>query len=249
MTSQVTLVSAFLSNVNERDDRLLDKYYELGKVLLKTTINKIIFLDEIMYELINNKDNNYNKDTTLLIKINKKDIYFYQYIDYLTYFDLNTQNKKKDTMEYIFTQCNKTEWVKEAILLNYFNTENFIWVDFGIRHIFKLSNNEEFINKINNLQYKVYDNIRIGNIWNLDIAYSINIYKDIAWYFAGGVFGGNKNNLIKFSELMRSKCIEIMTKKNTIMWEVNIWYLIYIENRDLFDNYTCDHNNTLIDNY
>ena len=49
MTSQVTLVSAFISNVNNRDDRLLDKYYELGKVLLKTTINKIIFLDEIMY--------------------------------------------------------------------------------------------------------------------------------------------------------------------------------------------------------
>ena len=94
MTSQVTLVSAFISNVNNRDDRLLDKYYELGKVLLKTTINKIIFLDEIMYELINN---NYNKDNTLLIKINKKDIYFYKYIDYLIDFNLHTQTIKKDT--------------------------------------------------------------------------------------------------------------------------------------------------------
>ena len=179
MTSQVTLVSAFISNINNRDERLLDKYYELGKVLLKTSINKIIFLDEIMYELINN---NYNKDNTLLIKINKKDIYF------LINFELNTQNIKKDTMEYIFTQCNKTEWIKEAILLNHFNTENFIWVDFGIRHVFT-SSDEEFINKINNLQYKIYDNVRIANIWNLDILYFINIYKDIACYFAGGVFG------------------------------------------------------------
>ena len=245
MTSQVTLVSAFISNVNNRDDRLLDKYYELGKVLLKTTINKIIFLDEIMYELINN---NYNKDNTLLIKINKKDIYFYKYIDYLIDFNLHTQTIKKDTMEYVFTICNKTEWIKEAILLNYFNTDNFIWVDFGIRHVFTLSD-EEFINKINNLQYKIYDNVRIANIWNLDILYFINIYKDIAWYFAGGVFGGNKNKLIKFADLMKNKCIEIITKNNTIMWEVNIWYLIYTENKDLFDSYVCDHNNTIIDNY
>ena len=198
-----------------------------------------------MYELINN---NYNKDNTLLIKINKKDIYFYKYIDYLIDFNLHTQTIKKDTMEYVFTICNKTEWIKEAILLNYFNTDNFIWVDFGIRHVFTLSD-EEFINKINNLQYKIYDNVRIANIWNLDISYFINFYKDIAWYFAGGVFGGNKNKLIKFADLMKNKCIEIMTKNNTIMWEVNIWYLIYRENKDLFDSYVCDHNNTIIDNY
>lgn len=33
------------------------------------------------------------------------------------------------------------------------------------------------------------------------------------------------------------------------MWEVNIWFLIYLENKDLFDYYSCDHNNTIIDNY
>ena len=48
---------------------------------------------------------------------------------------------------------------------------------------------------------------------------------------------------------MKNKCIEIITKNNTIMWEVNIWYLIYRENKDLFDSYVCDHNNTIIDNY
>ena len=33
------------------------------------------------------------------------------------------------------------------------------------------------------------------------------------------------------------------------MWEVNIWYLVYKENKELFDNYYCNHNNTIIDNY
>ena len=40
-----------------------------------------------------------------------------------------------------------------------------------------------------------------------------------------------------------------MTSKNTIMWEVNIWYLIYKENKELFNSYGCNHDKTLIDNY
>ena len=37
----------------------------------------------------------------------------------------------------MFINCNKTEVIREAIELNYFNTEDFIWLDFGIRHVFK----------------------------------------------------------------------------------------------------------------
>jgi hypothetical protein len=140
--------------------------------------------------------------------------------------------------------------MRQAINLNHFKTNNFIWIDFGIKHIFQSScTDEEFVEKINRLKYKTYDNVRIGGIWNLNFKFNIDIYKDVAWYFAGGVFGGNKNSLLKFAELMKEKCIDIMTSKNTIMWEVNIWYLIYSENRGLFDSYDCNHNTSLIDNY
>jgi hypothetical protein len=153
----------------------------------------------------------------------------------------------------MFTMCNKTEWVKRAIYLNYFKTENFIWVDFGIKHIFNGSfsycSDEDFIEKINKLNDKKYNKVRIGGIWNISYDYNIDIYKNVAWYFAGGVFGGNIHSLEKFGNLMKSKCIDIMTSKNTIMWEVNIWYLIYNENKLLFDIYGCNHNASLIDNY
>ena len=188
-----TIVSAFVSNINNRDD--------------------------------------------ITLKINS-----------LSQFNLNTDNPNKDTIEYIITQCNKTEWVKSAIELNTFNTNNFIWVDFGIRYIFNCSD-KEFIEKIDELKYKVYKNVRIGNIWNLQNNYNINIYKDIAWYFAGGIFGGNKESLLHFSNKIKEKCIDIILTKNTLMWEVNIWYLIYIENKEIFDNYSCNHNNSIIDNY
>ena len=240
-----TIVSAFLSNVNSREDKNIYTYYNYGKLLLKSSTPKIIFLDEIMFDLI---DEDYDKNNTLLIKINNFDSYLDDYKNLITDFEINTSTPKKDTLEYMLTMCNKTEWIKKAILLNHFNTDNFIWVDYGIKHVFKCSD-DEFIEKINNLFNKSNPSIRIASIWNLEYIYNNDIYKDILWYFAGGVFGGNKNMLLEFSDLMKTKCIEIITTKNTIMWEVNIWYLIYNDNKELFDGYYCDHNDSIIDNY
>ena len=240
-----TIVSAFLSNVNLRDDKNIHTYYNHGKLLIKSILPKIIFLDDEMFNLIGD---DYDKNTTLIIKIDKYDSYLYDYKKLITNFEINTTYPKKDSIDYMLTICNKTELIKKAILLNYFNTDNFIWVDFGIKHVFKCSD-DEFIEKLNNLYNKYNSTIRIAAIWNLEYNYNIDVYKNVAWYFAGGVFGGNKNILLQFAELMKTKCIEIITTKKTIMWEVNIWYLIYLENKELFDAYYCDHNDSIIDNY
>jgi hypothetical protein len=238
-----TIVSAFVNN-NLHEDTIMNKYYKNGILLLKTNIPKIFFLDETMLNLIGE---DYDKSNTILIKISKEDNYLNNYREFIT--DLiHTDNRTKDTLDYIFTICNKTEWMKNGILLNNFNTENFIWVDFGIRQVFKCSD-DEFIDKVNNLHDKIYSNVRIAKIWNIDITYCIDIYKNIAWYFAGGVFGGNKTQLLLFSEKMKNTCIEIITTKNTLMWEVNMWYLVYLDNKELFDTYFCDHNDSIIDNY
>ena len=127
-----TIVSAFVSNVNERYSDSLKRYYEHGRILMKSKTPKVIFVDEIMFDLIGNE---YDKTNTVIIKINKTDSYLYNYTSYLTNFQLNSTDHSKDTIEFMFTMCNKTEWVKRAIYLNYFKTDNFIWVDFGIKHI------------------------------------------------------------------------------------------------------------------
>jgi hypothetical protein len=103
--------------------------------------------------------------------------------------------------------------------------------------------------KINNMKYKLYDNIRIGHIWDLNYINNRDIYKDILWYFAGGVFGGNKTNLILFADIIKHFCIDIMVNRNTIMWEVNVWYLVYNYNKNIFNTYHCDHNDSICDNY
>ena len=90
-----TIVSAFVSNVNDRYDNALNRYYNFGKLLLKSNIPKIIFVDEIMFELIGD---DYNKKDTLIVKINKKKSYLYDYAAHLTNFQLNSTDYTKDTI-------------------------------------------------------------------------------------------------------------------------------------------------------
>jgi hypothetical protein len=241
-----TIVSGFISNVNKRTDVNIEKYFELGKILLKAKIPKIIFVDETMYEKIEIFDNEYTK----IILIDKSDYELYQYMnnDILTNFHLNSDNDAKNTIEYMFTMCNKTEWINQAIELNHFNTEQFVWIDLGIKHVFKCDE-DRYVNILESLNEKKYENVRIGSIWNLDMIYAANIYKDITWYFAGGVFGGNKEKLLIFSKLMKEKCLQIINEQKTLMWEVNIWFLIYLENKELFEPYYCDHNDSILMNY
>jgi len=241
-----TIVSGFLTNVNQKHDCNMEKFVDLGLLLLKAKTPKIIFVDEGMFEHIKTYDNEFTK----IILIDKKDYELYQYMnnDVLTNFSLNTDNPAKDTIEFMFTMCNKTEWIRQAIELNHFNTEQFVWVDFGIRHVFRCDD-DSYMNILESLYNKNYDNIRIGTIWDLETQYNFNIWKDISWYFAGGVFGGNKDNLLHFANLTKEKCLQVIHQEKTIMWEVNIWYFVYLENKHLFNTYHCGHDDTIITNY
>lgn len=155
-------------------------------------------------------------------------------------------NPEKDTIQYLFTQCHKTEWVKQAIGMSDFN--QYIWVDFGIKHMCHCSN-EDFTAKIERLASCPYDNVRIATIWNPDLEYSNNIYTDMCWYFGGSVFGGNKQALLDFAKIMKDTCLDIIHTKHTLMWEVNLWYLIYKQHKPLFTIYSCNHNVSILDNY
>ena len=238
-----TIVSGFLSISN--GNRSFEKYVELGIQLLKINVPKIIFADKLMYETIKSYDNDYTK----IILYDKSESYLHPYINdiWLSNFKVNTDAPSKDTIEYMFVQSNKTEWIKKAIEINHFHTNQFVWVDFGIRHL--ITTDDNFNKYILKLQNNSYTNVRIGSIWDVNSVYNINIYTNVAWYFAGSTLGGNKDALLIFAEKMKTQCLKIITEHRTLMWEVNIWYLIYQENQELFDCYPCNHNDSILDNY
>jgi hypothetical protein len=237
-----TIVSAFLSNVNSYRD--VEKYIECGKRLLEIdNIYKVIFIEKTIYDtyFLENSFENIK-----FVFMERSDIYLYEQIDNITKFSVESTNPHKDTIDYMFVQCNKTEWIRHAIELNPFNTDHFIWVDFGIYHMI---NNDNFNDSIYKMTQQNYQNVRIATSWDFNAYYHNNYYTQVMWYFSGSVFGGDKNKLLLFADLMKKYCLDIIDKQKTLMWEVNIWYLIYNDNKDLFDRYYGTHNNTIIDNY
>jgi len=249
--SDVLIVSAFMANIttpqcletNENNK----KYTEYFIPLLQANVNKIIFIDSSVVD----RYKSYENHNTRIIPFVKESSYLYEHMHKITDFHPNNNNPEKDTIQYMFTQCHKTEWVKQAIEMTSSDTtppSQYIWVDFGVKHMCKCSN-EEFIKKIERLATCIYNKVRIASIWNPDTEYSNNIYRDMCWYFGGSVFGGNRAFLLEFARIMKMVCLEIIETKHTIMWEVNIWYLVYKRMRFLFMPYTCDHNSSIIDNY
>jgi hypothetical protein len=240
-----TIVSAFMANINYRADRSYHKYVELAKKLLVVPINKVIFIDTtILYHF---KD--YVNENTTIIPFVKEANYLYDHYDELTDFKLHTKNESKDTIEYMFTMCYKTEFVRKAIAMNNYNATNFIWLDLGIKHMMDISD-EEFNGKIMRLQYLEYPlHVRIGAIWNPDHNYELDIYKDIYWCFAGSIFGGNIKSLLEFADLTKETSLKIIKEKKSIMWEINVWKLIYNMDRWKFLYYTCTHDTSIVDNY
>jgi hypothetical protein len=254
MTIQTTIVSAFVANVN--NNRNVTDYIKYGLKMMLTPIHKILFMDANIIIEIESQHLIPDEYTQYLhlIPTTIKDCYLSEYIPQITQFNI-CGNSEKDTLNYMIIMNNKLDFVKRAIEINVFNSSQFIWVDFGINHINKSLEDTEFSQQIVNLKNNVYNKVRIGSIWQssqqLEEYYIIqeNIYTKVAWIFAGGVFGGDVESLLQFEKVSREKCLQVIKEKGNIMWEVNIWYMVYLENKELFSLYNCSHNLSLITNY
>lgn len=245
-----TIVSAFLSNINYNSNinsRGIDDYIIKGKKLIEIKVNKVIFIEKEIVDLYKLKENDYTK----FIYISFEDLLY------------SEQSKKiqkiywsdcyeKDTLEYMVVQCNKTEFIRKSIEFNPYNSKQFIWLDFGI-YKFYIDNDLLFSEHIDNLTNQSYDGIRIASCYSPG-NHDHNIWTMVRFYFAGTVFGGDKNTLLKFADYTKDKCLWFINERNTLIWEVNIWYLIFEDlqkenKQDLFSYYLCNHDTTLLENY
>jgi hypothetical protein len=263
------IVSSFLSNVN--NNRSTDTYIEHGKkILYEPHIHVILFIEKnIFYQHLSEFDSKtihtcilFGKEyeymlhyKKIFIFIDKEDNYLREYQHLITDFYVNTNNPNKDTLDYMFCMSYKTECIKMAIHFmkqhNLFEDKiEYIWLDFGIYHIVK--NDNLFKEEINNLIKRPLNNnskIRIATFPN-NIDNYFDLTKNICWFFLGGIFGGREEELLLFSDLMRETSIQFIHNHKSFIWEVNIWYIIYLQNKELFDCYYCnDHNIQMIQNY
>ena len=100
-----------------------------------------------------------------------------------------------------------------------------------------------------NLSLNKNSKIRIAAFPN-NINNYFDLTKNVCWFFLGGIFGGFEEELLLFSDLMRETSIQFIKNHKSFIWEVNLWYLIYLQNKELFDCYYCkNHDIQMIQNY
>ena len=192
----------------------------------------------------------------------RTDLFLWPYKSMARRFSLNTGNPNKDTLEYMTVQCQKSEWLAISLALPIHQSSDnkmkeYVWFDFGGFHMFKGKIDQfqiEFYkmrNRVNRrlLQCGESNKVLFARCWDPNHVYGGDIYKDVNWSFAGSVFGGGREVILSFAHLMREKCFQILRERNTLMWEINIWLLIYRENPDLFALYPSDHSEVIVANY
>ena len=243
-----TIVSAFITGVNARKDIDISKYIAYGRKLVEIPVPKVIFIEAEIHRLFFQKDSEAGKYSLTEFRIiEKESIYLFQYISAITAFDLKTTKPDKDTIPFLFVQCNKTEWVREVIHRNTFKTAQFTWIDFGIHHIIQ----DDFLlqKAIQKISRTTCEKVSIGSCWNIRLPFVRDIYRDVAWFFAGGIFGGEPEFLLLFADYMKIACLTLIQEKRHLMWETNIWYLVHQAHPEIFSPYLADHDTSLLTNY
>lgn len=282
-----TIVSAFMTQINIRDDRNIQKYIDFGHALLHIHIRQIIFLERDVFERsFCSAYRHLRKDTgtcseytprsfvygnrtytyvvfghLTFVFFEKTNMYLTAYRESATEFSLQTPYPKKDTLDYMFVQCHKTEWLAIAISLDsaLFGGSSldgmYVWMDFGIRHMY--SSDIAFESAV----YRLRDRhanakekwnrmlIYAPGCWDATRVYHQDIYRNVFWIFSGTTFGGGAGAILEFARRTREKCIELLTTKRHLMWEVNVWALIFRDCPALFSLFYGDHNASLLERW
>jgi len=217
-------------------------------------IPKILFIDHSLIDQLPPILPEYNT----IIPYHLTDLYLYQYLEKLQNVKVVTTCPQKDTIEYMMVQCQKTEWVRQAIILDKYHSDQYMWIDFGIyQFIDKLpltaeQKYEKFSQYLYQIEYQKTNCVRIPHIWNLRL--TIDHFDDylrhhVCWYFAGSLFGGGKNALIQFADTMKEVTLTMVNKESWLVWEVNLWYLVYQRHPTCFEPYLANHDETIFANY
>lgn len=142
----------------------------------------------------------------------------------------NVRNSIKDTKEYLTLINCKVEFVNEiANDYKYFNYNGFCWIDFSLFHVVNKENIESSQEVLKKISYKKLDSLYIPGCWN-DPTYRFQeVSKSVNWRFCGGIFIGNREKILEFCKLYRNCLESIIQKRNTLLWEVNIWTIMEVE--------------------
>lgn len=246
-----TLVSALIPNLNEWRD--ISKYLELGKDLLRLNVPKVIFLPE---DLHNWAREYCDERITKLIPFQKENLYDYFWNELsdekkskIQLADSYNENSKKNTLDYFICMNNKPNWMFISKQENFFKSEYFMWLDFGIKHLVgdKINRINELFTTQKHLTEKIIFPSMINNLEDV-IETSLNVDKPDPWVTLGGLVLMPSKLVDFFYNESKKILLDIMNNQNKITWEVNIWTKLAISNKQICKAYKVNWDSSIINN-
>jgi hypothetical protein len=252
-----TIVTSFY-NIRKMENNPLcesrgeDTYLDLANhFILQLPYNLIIFIDDsedankIHDFILKNRNVDY-KNKTFIYRESFFKTYFFSYLDKITLlresFIIQNRNYHHESPYYIILNNNKFHFLEKAIELNIFDSNHFLWLDFGINHVAK---NPE---KINDWILDIPDKIKqmCLNPY-LEKYLEKDFFRFIYHHTSGGLFSGSKDNIKKYIQLFKNK-VEQIYKEDWYQIDEAIMTMIQRENPDLFEFYYGDYQG-IISNY
>lgn len=205
-------------------------YLGLGKHMLGIRLPMVVYTDEeYIVDYVYRIRMGYGLiDKTWIVRLPFEDTLFYKDLGLLTermqQFHITNINKDKDTPLYVLLNNNKFDFLSRTIEQNPFQTDYFLWMDFGISHCSNatphdwLTVSQEWPLFIQNND-KLIHQLRIhlpskpnGVAWK---DYLNTIYHHVA----GGLFGGHRDVVLEYSQLFYKQWRVILDQEH--WWQLD----------------------------
>lgn len=238
-----TFVTAF---IDLHENRSKDKSYNVFIThflhIIETGLNIVLFISKTFLPLIESHYQLDKKKNLFIIQIEFEELETYQFLKDVKQLPYN-RTLYHDTLAFLILMNSKIEFVKRAIDINHFQSENFAWIDFGIAHVLKYP--KETLGKLSCLNKIKNDNIIMPGCWPINLSREM-IYDMVQWRFCGGFFFSSKKGMLDFYE---KSCSFYKNENKKVTWEVNVWQYLEMKGDITPIWYTADHNDTIISNF
>lgn len=160
---------------------------------------------------------------------------------------IHNLHKEKFTSLYKFIINQKTEFVKEVIMMNPFDSDRFAWMDLRLHDVYNMSTKET--NDVFNGFFNHFEDNRViitqSSYTNNDsIINRQSFYSYTQGKVCAGFFGGKREPILKFCNLCRKEFLHSLDQSLTPTDEM-IYSVVITENRDLIEPHIGDYGDVL----
>jgi hypothetical protein len=243
---------------NKIDGRTWDQYLEWFSETLKIKSPMVIFVDESLEDFVKSKRG--GLETEIIVQPLTEIPYYHlkdKIDDIISGGGYRKIVKDPDRIEctsslYTIVQFSKFGWVEEAAKKNFFNSENFLWLDAGISRFFSRNGvstdlpipSKTFLNNSIDLEGKIMIQTFISYYPDLALAEKLDesYLLDNRSFVAGGIFMVSSNSIGGIKKEIDVILHEKMIDKGLINNEQIVLGYLSKKNPDLFQTFQNYHN-------